>query len=357
MSNTRKIYLLTLLLVSPMAFAQQQGDACVQNIEIAQQRYDEGRIQDIQPLLSDCLAKGNYTKAEEAQALRLLALAYIYLEDEKQAEATMLRLLETYHEFQVNPSIDPTEFINLHEQFRYKPVFNLGVRYIFNFAQPMVTGLNSSLNLNGDKPAYDIQFSFVGIGVNFEYKLTENLILYPEIHYKSMAVSRTGVQSGTATGLPYISITNVEDQQWLSIPVSVKYKFRFKDLSNFGAYANLGLSADYLLSATRPADRSILQTPNDPEVGFTIKSTKDKNRMNFGAFAGGGVTYKLGEGFISLEARYLYSFTKLTKSENILNPTNPQQWNTGVQDDLYRLNHIAISVGYTRNIYLPKQLR
>lgn len=354
----KKILLLTLVLTTHLVMAQEEVlDVCVQNIEIAQQRYDEGRIQDIQPLLTDCLNKGNYTKAEKSQVLRLLTLSYIFLDDDKNAEATMLRLIQENHEFQVNPTIDPTEFINLHEQFRYKPVFNIGVRYIFNFAQPVVTDLNSSLNLNGEHPVYSIQFGFVGFGINFEYEFFKDFILYPELHYKNMAIARTEFQPGVITGNDYITVENFENQTWLSLPVSVKYNFHFQRFPSIKAYANLGGSIDYLLKASRPADGNMLLMTNDPSVGFTINSTDDKNRLNYGIFAGGGITIKASEGFISLEARYLHSFSKLTKPDNIILPSDPQQLNTLVQDDIYRLNHIAISVGYTLNIYMPKQLR
>ena len=176
----KKILFLIIVITSHLAFGQEEEvlDICVQNIELAQQRYDEGRIQDIQPLLTDCLNGGTYTKAEKSQVLRLLTLSYIFLEDEKNAEATMLRLIQDNHEFQVNPTIDPTEFINLHEQFRYKPVFNVGIRYITNFAQPIVTDLNSSLSLTGTRPAYTIEFGFVGFGLNFEYEFLELLNIF-----------------------------------------------------------------------------------------------------------------------------------------------------------------------------------
>lgn len=336
---------------------EEQVDICVQNIEVAQQRFDEGRIQDIQELLTDCLKKGNYTKAQKSQALRLLTLSYIFLEDEDNAEASMLKLLQTDHEFKVNPAIDPTEFINLHEQFRYKPLFNLGVRYIGNFAQPIVTGLNSSLSLTDTRPAYTIQPGYVGIGLNFEYEFKQNFVLYPEIHYKTMSILRTENQPGSTTGADYITVNNNENQNWLSLPVSVKYNVSFTKIPNLKLYANAGGSVDLLISASRPAKTSVLQMPNDPEVGSTINSTDDKNKLNFGVFAGGGITYKLGEGFISLETRYLYSLTNLTDPAKVLNPSDPAQIGTAVQDDIYKLNHLAISLGYTINIYLPKQLR
>ena len=83
------------------------------------------------------------------------------------------------------------------------------------------------------------------------------------------------------------------------------------------AYANLGASVDLLLDSSLPSDGTTLNTLGDPEVGFTINSTKDHNSLNFGVFAGGGVTHKLGEGFVSFEARYLHSFTKFTKPEKV----------------------------------------
>jgi hypothetical protein len=357
----KKLLVLLLFIASHFAMAQEEStDPCVQNIEIAQQRYDEGRIQDIQPLLKDCLAAGNFDKAQKSQALRLLTLSYIFLEDESQAEATMLNLLQTNHEFQVNAAIDPTEFINLHDQFRYKPLFNVGVRYITNLAQPIVKELNSTLSLNGEYPVYSYQLGYVGIGLNFEYEFYKDFFIYPEITFKTMSISRSGSQEGflPSTTEPYLmEIENFEDQNWLSLPISAKYIIHLKSSPKLKFYVNLGGSIDYLLGATRPSDGSTLNTTGAPEVGFNINSADDKNRLNFGIFGGGGITYKIGEGFVSLEGRYLHSFTNLTIADNTLNPSDSRQINTGVQDDVYSLNYVAISLGYTLHIYVPKKLR
>jgi hypothetical protein len=335
-----------------------QANACVQNIETAQQRYDEGRIQDIQALLTDCLAAGNYTKAEESQALRLLTLSYIFLDDEVNSEYTILQLLKANHEFEVNPVIDPTEFINLHDRFRTKPLFNVGLRYIFNFAQPIVTDLNSSLSLADERHEYTLIFGNFGIGANFEYEFVENFIIYPEIHYKSMSVAYTARQNGVIkSDVNYFTVEYFEDQDWLSLPVSVKYIFEFEKWPKIKAYTNLGGSVDLLLDSSLPSDGTTLNTIGDPEIGFTITSTKDHNAINFGVFGGGGLTVKMGEGFFSFEARYLHSFTKFTKPEKVLTPTDPRQINTVAQHDIYRLNHIAFSLGYTLHMYFPKKMK
>ena len=175
-----------------------------------------------------------------------------------------------------------------------------------------------------------------------------------------MSVSNTIKNDGILRNLDskdYMIAINSEDQTWMSLPVSVKYNFVFPTIPKLKAYANLGGSLDYLLTSKRTSDGSTLTLTNAPVVGFNTESTQDKNRLNYGIIAGGGVTFKASEGFISLEVRYLHSLSKLVKSDNVLNPTDAAQLNTGVQDDIYRLNHIAISLGYTLNVYMPKQLR
>ena len=358
----KKLLIACLILLPGLVLAQEELQVeevspCVQNIEVAQQRYDEGRIQDIQSLLQDCLDRGEYDKAQKSQALRLMTLAYIFLEEKEQAEATMLNLLKTNHEFKVDPSIDPTEFINLHEQFRYKPVFNVGIKYSFNLAQPMVTGVNNSLNMNGYRHTYSAEPAIFGLGINFEYEFARNFLLYPELQIKSMTITSTTFQDGVLGSPNAIEITNYEEHSWFSIPVSVKYNINFPKTPNIKLYVNLGGSFEYLISANRSAEENRLFLIEAPEVKGLIEGANDKNKVNFAAIGGVGFSYKLGEGFIYLEGRYTYALTQFTNENKVLSPENPFQINTGVQDDLYRLNSMTLSVGYTLNIYLPKKLR
>ncbi len=348
--------LLIITIAYPVSAQVSEDKPCVQNIQTAQQRYDEGRIQDIEPLLLNCLEQADFTKAQKAEALRLLTLAYIFLDEEQKAESTMLRLLKTYHEFQANPAIDPTEFITLYNQFRHEPVFNIGIKYMVNLSQVQVTQLNSALDLNSNKPAYQPRVGIFGLGINFEYKVADRLFLFPELQFRNMAVQRTQTQNGTASGTPYISTTTFEEMQWLSLPVSAKYIIPFKQQPKFKLYLLGGLSVDYLLKATKPVDANVLQMLNDQDVTFQLTTTADKKPLNFGAQAGLGATYKVSEGFLSLELRYAYSFTNLTKPGNVLQPSQAAQINTLIQDDIYKLHHIAISLGYTLNIYIPKPL-
>ncbi|MEN8251675.1 MAG: outer membrane beta-barrel protein [Bacteroidota bacterium] len=356
----KRSILLLLFLATQFAMAQEQEevDPCVQNIEIAQQRYDEGRIQDIQPLLNDCLAGDSYDKAQKAQALRLLTLSYIFLEDDDKAEATMLELITKNHEFRTNPAIDPTEFINLHERFRYLPVFNVGIKYIVSFSNPIVTDLNSYLSLYDDTPVYDLSFNFFSLGANFEWEFYDNMFLYPELMYRKVVFSRLETNKGIVRGsIDYLRAESYEEQNYISLPVSVKYVFDFASTQDFKLYTNLGVAMDYLASSKRPANKNQLLVEDAATVTYASTTTSDNKRLGFGVFAGGGATYKLGEGFLALELRYLHSFTQPTIVDNIMQPADPRLMNTMTQPDIYYPNNFVISLGYTKNIYLPKQLR
>jgi hypothetical protein len=179
-----------------------------------------------------------------------------------------------------------------------------------------------------------------------------------------MSIANTFEQNGIIdTNNTYFKLEYFEDQQWLSLPVSVKYLYDLKSIPDMMVYMNLGVAADFLLKTSLPSDGTTLNTVDadgkivDPQVGFTLDSKPDHRVFNFGAFAGVGITWKVGEGYFSLEGRYQYSFTKFTKPEFVLTPTNAQQINTAAQHDIYRLNHIAISVGYTKHMYFPKKMK
>ena len=62
-----KIIFLSFLQVFILEIANAQEEQCSQNLEEAQLRYDEGRIQDIEGLVLRCLDNGSYDKAQSEQ--------------------------------------------------------------------------------------------------------------------------------------------------------------------------------------------------------------------------------------------------------------------------------------------------
>lgn len=337
---------------------EENKSPCAQKLETAQQKYDEGRIQDIEGLLKKCIDTDQYSKAEKAQALRLMTLSYIFLENQEAAEASMLALLKTNHEFAINEAIDPTEFINLYNRYRTEPLFSVGLKYIVNWTKPYVTNLNSAFTLGGNEVHdYTYTLASFGLGASFEYKLTNNIVIYPEIQYMQRSIVSDRIVSGPASGAEVYTLKTQDDQNWLMLPVSGQYLFHLSD--QFKLFATAGISTEFLLSSTFAGKNTELTQATKPSVGgIAITATADRNRLNFSAIIGGGVKIKVSEGFITVEARYSQGLTRVTKANNSLSPSDPNLlFTTFYQDDGYRLNHIAVSVGYIKRFYFPKKLR
>jgi len=135
---------------SNVLYGQEEKSDCVIKLEQAQAKYDQGRIQDVEPLIEDCLAEEGFDKTGKTQALKLLTLSYLFLEEPEKAGETMLKLLHTNHLFTVNSAIDPSEFINLYDKYRHDPLFSVGFLGGLTRASPIITQLNSAQNLTNE---------------------------------------------------------------------------------------------------------------------------------------------------------------------------------------------------------------
>lgn len=134
-----RLILLIICLQAGNLFAQEDKSDCVIKLEQAQTKFDQGRIQDVEALIIDCIESTEFEKADKTHALKLLTLSYLFLEEPEKAEATMLQLLETSHEFTINQAIDPSEFINLYTKYRTEPLYSIGLVGGGVIASPIVT--------------------------------------------------------------------------------------------------------------------------------------------------------------------------------------------------------------------------
>ncbi len=85
-----------------------QTSDCLRN---SQQKFNIGHLNEIPTSLEECLDKKNLKteftiKEEEIQAFKLLTLVYIYLDDQRNANKSILRLLKSDPEHQPDPQ-DP----------------------------------------------------------------------------------------------------------------------------------------------------------------------------------------------------------------------------------------------------------
>ena len=350
--------LLTLLIFSIFALdALAQEERCTQNLEEDQLRYDEGRIQEVASLVLNCLETNVFDKAQSVQALRLLILSSIFQHRDEQADDLMLELISTDHEFVPDEALDPVEFINLYNSYRTKPIFSIGIKggqnWSFNDVQQMHT-----VGQQGWKKEYSI-INGIQIGLLFEYEFKPRWILYPEIHYSQKRYTKEEIFMGIISNKEISSSKIEEDMIWIELPVSVQYIFT--NNTKFKPYAFAGGAVTYLISAEYPGDNSIRDRPGTESSQVqlaTINSINDRNKLNFDAVGGAGIKWKLGEGYLTVEARFNYQLTSLTVDGNGLTAAEPDlvhglwEWY-----DSFKQHSAIIMFGYTKNFYNPEKLK
>jgi len=348
---------LTLLILSFLAIdVRAQQERCTQNLEDAQLRYDEGRIQDVESLILSCLETKVYDKAQSVQALRLLILSSIFQEQEELADDLMLQLLETSHEFEPDQALDPTEFINLYYTYRTKPILNIGFHAGANLSFNDVMALHT-VGQQGWKKEYTI-VNGISAGLLYEWEFKPRWILYPELQYVQKKYTFTeeymGILSNDVVATGNINETYI----WVELPVSVQYVFT--DNRQFKPYVFLGGTFGYLLSSEYPGDNTTRTREDAPVVQLsTVKSGEDRNRLSVSALAGAGVKIKLGEGYLTLEGRFNYQLTQLTIDEDGLTPSDNQDLVYGLSEwyNSFNQHTASLMVGYTKTFYNPKKLQ
>jgi len=350
--NRLLFLLFIILIISPFTYGQLER--CTQNLEEAQLRYDEGRIQDIEELVISCLDEGVYSKAQSESALRLMILANIFMEEEGRADTLMLRLLQTSHEFVPDPVLDPTEFINLYNTYNTDPKFNYGFKIGQNWSLTDVGQLHT-VGQPGNKYEYSI-INGIYAALLFEWEFKDRWFLYPEISYSQRRYSKESEFIGLLSSNLYATQEIQEKYTWLELPVTVQYILI--DKPKIKPYIFAGGSFAYLLASEYPGDVNSRTRIGNSEIKLTtVNSLEDRNQFNFNAILGGGIKLKAGEGYVTAEIRIGYMITKLTKDSNGLTPTEDADLVHGLWEwyDSFKQHYAAVTIGYTKNYYKPKK--
>ncbi|QLH31730.1 MAG: hypothetical protein HWD62_04205 [Cyclobacteriaceae bacterium] len=142
----RRFYILVLF-VFVTSGVMAQGSSCAQAVRLAQSVYDQGRLHELEDIINKALGSQSAPcgQAEQISLLKLLTLTYIYLEEPEKADATMLKLLQTDNYFQINPAVDPAEFVALYNTFRTNEIYRIGATLGVNATQPNVTNTVSAV--------------------------------------------------------------------------------------------------------------------------------------------------------------------------------------------------------------------
>jgi hypothetical protein len=348
----KRIFLLQFVLFMSCKLAAQSSTPCVQTLRLARATYEQGRLHEIESQLKPCL-QGGFSKDEKAlevEGYKLLCLSYIYLEEPEKANEAMLNILKTDHDFQINPAVDPAEFVGLYSTFRTKAMFSIGLLVGPNATLPAVSTYYSVSGTASGKGSYTPKIN-VQIGAVFERHLFGKFTAAPELLLSNHAFSYTNPALFTDdnTGASVTTQTGDIKQTWLDLNLLMQYKLGKRALNS---YISLGPSVGLLMNASNSVKTEFAngQVISGPPID--LKPTS--NTVGFSLIGAAGIKYKFGAIYLTANIRYQFGLSKIVDEKKKSDPE--ATYNYALSPNIYSQQSAAFLVGFVLPIYSPKKL-
>ncbi|UXX77723.1 PorT family protein [Reichenbachiella carrageenanivorans] len=340
-----------LILCSHLTFAQKPQKENSNCVSEAEQSYRSGQIEDIRSKLPACLENSRVTAETRIRGYRLLAITYLYFNENQEAEKYMKLLLKMDPEYKVDENQDPPEFIQLYGTFRTKPILLFGLHVGLNSSFVHVQNNYSLDNTSTSLGKYSSGIGITG-GISVEFAIWDHLSLITGLDYQTTQYEYQKEQFG------YSTLDYLEKSTWVGLPVGAKF---YITNSKFRLYTQATLSFQYLLSANATPSRSdnmgeILG--NQTVVGPSIDILAQREKLNMLIDFGLGFNWKgiVGPGYFTGLISYSYGLI------NVANPTTRFDNTELIYDYNYvsndfSLNSFSLKLGYAIPIYKPKVLK
>jgi hypothetical protein len=343
--RTMTVFLLFLFPFTALA----QKD-CGKTLQEARNQYDLGMIDEIPKMLAPCMQEG-FTRAQKIEAYKLLILAYLFDDDQFDAEKTMLEFLKKYPEYEIMPN-DPVEFIHLFESYRTTSEFSVGIIAGLNLTDPRIIEPYSLLNRTTSECTNKMLTGYQ-VGLATGRYLTKKMMLNIELQMAQHHYSFTDIDTLTKEdGVDRLdeSYTFEEKLKRVSLPVTILYEINDGKLLYF---IRAGASVNYVFSASgQPSGINNKQ----PIYGSETDMKNYRKAFYFAAIAGIGMHYKIPRGFLAVDLRYSFGINNLVRSEKRYDNTYLYSQFKYLDDD-FSLSSISLSLGYYFSFYNPKKTK
>ncbi|MFY0628566.1 MAG: hypothetical protein JXR07_19875 [Reichenbachiella sp.] len=345
-----------------------QSVECTQQLNEANALYDEGRLPEVLDKLQegDCMQVG-FSKEQKTRAYRLMAMVYIFLDDEPNAEDAIIQLLESDPEHPYSVANDPAEFIVLYKKFRYKPIFRVGGFAGVN--QSFANSLSPYSSFTSGTDIYDenggtISKSFepgigMHIGALIEYTPVKEinvlkdmeLVLRVKFSWQNYVINNPIITNTAGAPGANFEVKDLKEAQfWLSTPLGIRYNIPVGKRKII-PYVIGGASFDYLISANMTGER--IGTTTVSVANLDLSEFDMRNKTNWSYFGGAGVKFTVQRTkTFFMEATYHSGGRNFVNGENRY---NSQQLNYNIAhiDDDKSLNKINFNIGFIFSIYKP----
>lgn len=346
-----------------------QNDECQLILELAVTEFNAGHFYIIPSILSPCLE--NFSAEQKQRAYLLLTQTCLLLDDPVGAKQNYLGVLKANPEFVTDTALHAIDVIYLSKKFTATSVFSwlAGAGTNVSFIRTIYD--RSTIGEQSAKEQYKIRFGYQA-AIGGDLSITEKINLRAELLY-AMAT----YQHESLNYFNRDSKTFIDRQSLVTFPVTAIYsdtrgKFRPYGYVGFGIHYLVADNAVVTIVNDRPSGMSsdVSKREKTPEESPSINLLFMRNRFNQSIIAGGGLKVKIGLDYLFIDFRYAaglknvvseknayadYSKADLTSAEFVHSMETSTRYMH--VDDYFRLDNLALSAGFLRPLYKPRELK
>ncbi len=311
---------------------------CALNLKRAQELFSIGQIEEIPALIESCLQSG-FTSEEKILAYKILINAYVFDDNPEKAGVVMLGFLKKYPEYDVI-STDPSEFVNLMQQFDNRPRFSVGLTLGGTYSVIRVIDPVNTSPVSGNYGSYNSSSMGYHASLMFIKNLNSKIELSIETDLKNTVFDQTLAPNNFTSNSYY------ESQMIVSLPVSATYTF---GKGKYTPYARLGFNTGLLISS---GARMI----TDPGTESPSLSNLDsRESLSFYGVLGGGVKFKISKAYLFLDLRYNLALANQVENSGRNRTNTDELWLYQSRDDNFYHDDLNFSLGFVRTLYQPRK--
>ncbi len=355
-----KKMLIVLVFVCAIVWPGMSQDECELILVQASDEFNAGHLSAIPAMLQRCIDKNENSEWRQ-RAFLLLTETYLLLEDPIAAEQSYLNVLWANPEFVTDESRDPIDLVYLSRKFTATPIFSF-----HGEAGPNVSIVRviNDVQIGGEaytKEKYSLRPGWqVSVGTDFNYNdyLSASIgITYQQTSFKHTTTGIFGAEKDI--------VEFIDHQHWASVPFAVKYSQASGKLRRYG-YA--GYAFNFLLGDNADVDISNRDDKESSETGEALEYTsfdkpisninmkQNRAETNGALFLGGGLKYKYRLDYLYVDLRYSFGIKNLVAIEKRFDSVVDGLPFPYVDDD-FRLDNLAVSIGYIHPLYKPRKLK
>lgn len=272
--------------------------SCERNLNEARADYSNGNLYAIPGKLTDCLEEG-FSETEKIEALRLLTLTYININQQEKARNTFIELLNIKTDYQVQENIDPSELYSLYKKIDTEIKYFIGVTFGVNLNSILVHKYRNTIPVESNHTAeYSTIISNPQIGVQFLYPITKNWIAGAEVqfqnqkfHYSEKNIYYNDIEDANDN---YTDITYDGSNNGINLNINLRY---MKDFYQWKPFIEVGSVGRYNLSYDILSYDSDYNPTVENEIIDELDISSRRANFNVGVTANLGTMIKLGENY------------------------------------------------------------